>query len=166
MTNEAYIAGLKLRAHPEGGYFREYYRSSEMLTREVLPARYEGDRNFATSIYFLITPASPSRLHSLLSDEIWTFVAGEAATMHLFGDDEYSVVNLGSNISGGEELTVAIKAGTHFAAEVKEGFALFTCFVAPGFDFADFEFSRQEALNSKFPEEKEIISRLSKKQCH
>lgn len=166
MTKESYIAGLKLRLHPEGGYFREYYRSSEIIPGETLLARYHGDRNFATSIYFLITPASPSRLHSLHSDEIWTFVAGETATMHLFVDNEYCEVKLGSNIIAGEVPSIPIKAGTHFAAEVKTAYSLFTCYVAPGFDFADFEFSNQEALCSKFSEQIDIISRLSKKQCH
>jgi len=50
---EFYIKSLNLRKHPEGGYFREVYRSLEEIPAKALPARFEGARSFSTSIYFL-----------------------------------------------------------------------------------------------------------------
>jgi predicted cupin superfamily sugar epimerase len=49
-----YITQIQLKKHPEGGYFREVYRSGELILPEHLPARYQSSRNFSTSIYFLL----------------------------------------------------------------------------------------------------------------
>jgi uncharacterized protein len=51
---QKYIKQLQLKKHPEGGYFREVYRSGEMILPEHLPKRYKSSRNFSTSIYFLL----------------------------------------------------------------------------------------------------------------
>ena len=52
-TENYWIEKLKLEKHPEGGYFKEVYRSEESISKQALPSRYKSDRNFATSIYFL-----------------------------------------------------------------------------------------------------------------
>jgi len=62
--------------HPEGGYFKESYRSTETISREALPSRYKGDRSFSTSIYFLLPSGTVSRLHRVVSDEVWHFYLG------------------------------------------------------------------------------------------
>ena len=56
MTDKAklYIQKLNLQPHSEGGYFSEVYRSDEIIQKEYLPKRYDGDRDFSTSIYFLL----------------------------------------------------------------------------------------------------------------
>ena len=70
-SSEYYINQLKLKTHPEGGYFREIYRSPEHY--EKMPSRYTGSRNFSTSIYYLLEGNQFSAFHRIQSDEIWHF---------------------------------------------------------------------------------------------
>src|SRR6266404_9974186 len=71
-----WIERLQLTPHPEGGYFRETYRSPELVAPDALPARFPGARAFSTAIYFLLPSNEVSRLHRLRSDELWHFYAG------------------------------------------------------------------------------------------
>jgi predicted cupin superfamily sugar epimerase len=71
-----WIRALGLTPHPEGGFFREIYRADEGIASAHLPARFGGDRAFATAIYFLLEGRQVSRLHRLRSDELWHFHAG------------------------------------------------------------------------------------------
>ena len=68
---------LELKPHPEGGYYRETYRSDEVI--ENLPERYKGpSRNAGTAIYFLLKGDQFSAFHKLQSDEIWHFYEGSS----------------------------------------------------------------------------------------
>ena len=49
-----WIDKLKLIAHPEGGYYRETYRSELLISREALPPQFTGPRLVSTAIYFLL----------------------------------------------------------------------------------------------------------------
>src|SRR5260370_35563864 len=74
-TAEEIIEMLELHPHPkEGGYFRETYRSAELLSD--LPARYRGPRSVSTAIYYLLTPRSFSAMHRVASDEGFHFYWG------------------------------------------------------------------------------------------
>ncbi|HOQ49656.1 MAG TPA: cupin domain-containing protein, partial [Candidatus Kapabacteria bacterium] len=73
MTAEDVIRRLNLVPHPEGGYFRETYRSDEKISKSALPERYSGDRVFSTAIYFLLQSNENHLVHRLKSDEIWHF---------------------------------------------------------------------------------------------
>ena len=79
-----YIAKLQLIRHPEGGYFKEIYRSREYYEAEHLPGRYDNKRAFSTSIYFLLEGTQISTLHKLKSDEIWHFYDGSAIVLYIF----------------------------------------------------------------------------------
>jgi uncharacterized protein len=73
-----WIQHLQLIPHPEGGYYREIAHSIHKVDNEV------GNRRLAyTTIYFLLTPASPSHLHRLCSDETWLFHAGDPLQVHV-----------------------------------------------------------------------------------
>ena len=39
-----WVKRLRLEPHPEGGYFRQTYRSETTIPREALPAGFGGDR--------------------------------------------------------------------------------------------------------------------------
>lgn len=65
ITVEKLVEALKLSPHPEGGYFRETYRSSEQLGSDALPERYEGGRAVSTAICYLITADAFSSMHRL-----------------------------------------------------------------------------------------------------
>jgi predicted cupin superfamily sugar epimerase len=108
-TAEFWIEHLKLQEHPEGGYFREVYRSEELIPRSALPERYNGARNFGTSIYYLLKGNQFSIFHKLHSDEIWHFYEGSAAIIYLLRPGcELETLYLGRDIAGGEQLQVLI----------------------------------------------------------
>ncbi len=140
---QTWIRRLKLKPHPEGGTYRQTYRSSEKIPGRALPARYKGKpRSFSTLIYYLLEGKQISRLHRLRSDEIWCFHAGSGLTLHvLTPSGRKKKIRLGIRPEKNEVPHAVIKRGCWFGAEVseKDSYALASCIVAPGFDFADFE---------------------------
>lgn len=160
---EELIKHLELKKHPEGGWYRETYRSTEVVRGSDLPARFAGDRSFCTAIYFLLQSGEISALHRIKSDEMWHFYAGEPLTVHVItSPGDYYPLKLGSNMSDGEVFHGVVPAGCWFGAEVSgDGYSLVGCTVAPGFDFADFEMGSKEQLLKEFPEQAEIIRRLT-----
>jgi predicted cupin superfamily sugar epimerase len=163
-TAEVLIAQLELAKHPEGGWYRETYRSKEVILGSALPVRFTGDRSVSTAIYFLLQTGEISALHRIKSDEIWHFYAGEPLTVHVITPGgEYCALKLGTNIADGETFQCFVPAGCWFGAEVfGDGYSLVGCTVAPGFDFYDFEMGSRDALCKEFPEQTEIILRLTK----
>jgi predicted cupin superfamily sugar epimerase len=160
-----YIEQLKLIPHPEGGYFREIYRSDEALKEDALPHRYKGNRVFSTSIYFLLKGEQRSLLHKLKSDEIWHFYAGSSVKLYTI-DSKGKVLQrlLGRNIDAWESMQLVIKRGYWFCAEVLNvnSFSLFGCTVVPGFDFSDFELGDREELLQLYPQHEELVKKFTK----
>jgi predicted cupin superfamily sugar epimerase len=160
---EIIIKALKLKKHPEGGYFSETYRSNETLEKD-LHERYEGKHSLYTSIYFLLSENDFSAFHILKSDEIWHFYSGTTLDIHIINPDgTLETVSLGKKYESGENFQYLIKAGQYFAAEVqdKASFALVGCTVSPGFEYSDFELCKKQELIEKFSAHKELIERLS-----
>jgi len=163
-TVQELIKRLELIRHPEGGWFRETYRSSEMIPDQALPERFSGNRVFSTAIYFLLEAGDMSVLHRIKSDEVWHFYAGSALLIHcLFPDGSYQELRLGADQAAGEQFQVVVPAGCWFGAEpAEEGFALVGCTVAPGFDFSDFEMAKREELCELYPQHAELITRMTR----
>ena len=162
---EIIIKTLQLNPHPEGGYFRETYRSEGMISGEELGERYTGKRNFSTGIYFLLTSESFSAFHRIVQDEAWHFYDGSPLFLHMISPrGEYTRVTIGRNFEKGEVPQFVVPGGTWFAAGVagEDSFSLLGCTVAPGFDFADFEMGRRKDLTTLFPHLKEIIFNFSR----
>jgi len=164
MHNARYwIDRLGLERHPEGGYFRETYRSGEVVSRECLPGRYSGDRSFSTAIYFLLTGDDVSRLHRIRSDEIWHFYSGSSLIIHIInGEGACTTITLGNSIEGGECFQAVVQAGCWFGATVadRSSYSLVGCTVSPGFDFDDFELGKKEVLMKQYPQHGSLIDRL------
>jgi len=161
---ESLIESLQLQKHPEGGYFREIYRSAEIVKQEALGSRYSGDRNYSTSIYYLLPGNSISVFHRLKSDETWHFYLGSPVILHCINEEKgYYNIKLGTDFNNHEMPQYTIQHGDWFAAEVfdKNSFSLTGCTVAPGFSFQDFELASQNELSLKFPELKELITRFT-----
>lgn len=160
---EELIERLQLVRHPEGGWYRESYRSKEVIQEEALPNRFAGDRSISTAIYFLLQAGGISSFHRIKSDEIWHFYAGETLILHVIAPQrEYYHLKLGTNIKDGESLQCAIPAGCWFGAEASgSGYSLVGCTVAPGFDFADFELGNRDDLINQYPDHKEIIVQMT-----
>ncbi len=164
-TAQTYIAALGLQAHPEGGFFRETYRSDHVI--EVMR---DGDgsaarRSVSTGIYFLLEQGDFSAFHRIKSDEMWHFYAGQALeVLELSSGGELRRTRLGPDVLQGDALQCVVPANTWFAARLAAGgaFALVGCTVAPGFDFADFGLAPREALLASFPRHSQIITELTR----
>jgi len=158
-----YIKQLQLKKHPEGGYFREVYRSDELILPEHLPARYKSSRNFSTSIYFLLEGKQFSAFHLLQSDELWHFYDGCPVIIYIINQGgELTIKKLGKKKDC--ELQIAIEKQNWFAAEIedKKSFAIFGCTVSPGFDFKDFQLGSRNQLIERFPQHKQLIHKLTR----
>ena len=164
MNANYWINKLNLIKHPEGGYYKEIYRSEEVISKNALPDRYSSERSVSTAIYFLLDREDVSHFHKIQSDETWHFYEGTSLTIHMIDEaGNYSFQKLGRNFEEGETHQFVIPKCTWFAAEVndKNSFALIGCTVAPGFDFADFELAKREELVKHFRALKKIIERLT-----
>ncbi len=160
-----WIEKLGLELHPEGGYFRQTYRSEVVIAREALPAGFTGSRAASTAIYFLLEGANFSAFHRLRSDEVWHFYAGEALMVHVISPaGMYSAIRLGKDPDAGEVLQAVVPAGCWFASHVADwkSFAVVGCTVAPGFDFEDFEMGKRAELVARYPQHREWIERLTR----
>jgi uncharacterized protein len=159
------IVNLKLIPHPEGGFYRETYRSPGEIFSENPDERPSGNRNYSTCIYYLLPFEAFSAFHRIRQDEIWHFYDGSPIILHLISQQGgYSRVIIGRNLDEGEVPQFVVYGGTLFAAEVKnkKGFSLAGCTVSPGFDFRDFELPGREELVNQFPQHVEIITRLTR----
>ncbi|MCW2680663.1 MAG: hypothetical protein JWM62_2064 [Frankiales bacterium] len=126
---------LGLQAHPEGGWYRETWRSPGTVTTPY------GDRSPATSILFLLRPGESSRWHRVRSGELWLWQGGGELLLDLGGTGaaptQESTVTVGP---GPQDLQRLVQPGQWQAARPATGEAvLVACVVSPGFDFADFE---------------------------
>ena len=163
-TAEYWINTLRLVPHPEGGFFHEYYRSTDVIPVEALPPRFGGPRPASTAIYFLLKGSQYSALHRLHADEAWHHYAGTSLTLHaLHPDGHLAQVRLGRPGIGGGLPLAGVPAGCWFGATVDDpaSYVLGGCTVAPGFCREDFELGDRAALVARFPQHEALIVRLT-----
>jgi predicted cupin superfamily sugar epimerase len=149
-----YIEALALQPHPEGGYYREIYRSPQQVQ--------VGDRVRAasTSIYYLLPEGEISRWHVVQSDEQWHFYSGgpgASLELHLLQKGEHEMLSLGHKLSIGQLPQAMVPTGVVQAARSIGGWVLMGCTVAPGFDFADFALNTAEDLYRDFPDHRDVV---------
>ena len=134
LTAQQIIDRLQLQPHPEGGFFRETYRSQLTAT----PVGWPGPRAFATAILFLLRAGERSARHRVRGDELWCWHAGAPMALDIDG-----VTHLvGPDATAGHALHVLVPGGAcQSATPAGDSWSLVACVVAPGFDFADFEMS-------------------------
>jgi predicted cupin superfamily sugar epimerase len=155
-----WIEKLGLQKHPEGGYYKEIYRSDEVIPHSALPKRFSGNRCFSTSIYFLLGNNDFSAFHRIKSEEIWHFYKGNSLTLYIITEEGQLIkIVLGDGIENGEAFQVVIPRNSWFAAVLnhKNSFTLVGCTVAPGFDFQDFELGDHKALKENFPQHSDLL---------
>lgn len=154
-TIQSLVEQLQLLPHPEGGFYRETYRSSTTI---------EGtERQLLTSIYFLLTGSNVSRFHRITSDECWYFHAGDPIVVHTLNEQGHGEFVLGNDLQNGQLPFYLVPGGTIFGSCMLNdtGYALVSCAVAPGFDFRDFELFETTQLLDEFPEHAAIIRKLT-----
>lgn len=120
------IESLTLAPHPEGGWFRQVYKSESRVTRLSDGA----DRSALTTIYFLLVEGTFSAWHRVSSDEVWHFYEGEP--LELLTKSERVVLDEDNRVH-------VIGAGEWQAARPLGAYTLVGCTVGPGFEFDDFE---------------------------
>jgi predicted cupin superfamily sugar epimerase len=161
MTANEWIENLGLLPHPEGGWYKEVYRSHEIIAQDSLPERFDGSRSFSTAIYFLLNAGEISRLHRIRQDEIWHFYDGDPLLLHRIRPDGEHIETTVGRSENALPLAV-VPAGDFFGAEVLgDSYSLVGCTVSPGFDFDDFEMPSRDELYQQFPQHGELIQRLT-----
>ncbi|MEN2280548.1 cupin domain-containing protein [Algoriphagus sp. SE2] len=151
------ISELNLLPHPEGGFYKEAYRSTDLVKTP------NGERNLCTVIYFLLTSENVSKFHRIKSDEHWFWHEGSPLTIHILDQKGHHTLLLGPTNDSGSQPQQMVPAQKIFGSTVdeKDGYALVSCVVAPGFDFEDFELFRKEDLIMTYPDQEAIISTLT-----
>ena len=161
-TAEYWIQHLNLKPHPEGGFFKEEYRSNIEIDQHNLPVGYKSARRIATSIYYMLRSQDISRLHRLKSDELWYFHSGGAIKVYVIDTEgNKHTYLLGSNHERAEQYSLLIPGGSIFCAEVTEkaSYGLVSCVVCPGFEFEDFEMFDKEDLIQAYPKHTALIEK-------
>lgn len=165
MTVDSLVKQLNLLPHPEGGYYKETYRSKGKIAQSCLSSDFKGDRNMATGIYFLIEKGNFSALHKIKSDETWHFYYGNTLeVIEINEQGDLKITQIGPYILEGETFQYTVKANTWFGSRVsKDGvFSFVGCTVYPGFDFNDFELADRAQLIKQFPQHQELIIALTR----
>jgi uncharacterized protein len=163
MENAAFwIDKLGLMPHPEGGFFRETYRSAGSIPPQSLSPDIKSARAYSTAIYFLLRSSDRSLFHKIKSDEVWHFYSGSSLTLYILTANGLEAKKLGNPQNGGS-LQIVIPANSWFGAlvDMPESFVLAGCTVAPGFDFSDFEIARRSTLLAEYPQYSTLIEQLT-----
>lgn len=155
-----WIEKLQLLKHPEGGWFKEIYRSDEVIPASALPTGFSGSRSISTSIYYLLEGEDFSSFHRIKSDELWHYYTGTSA-IEIISIEEAKIRKqiLGDKPHENQWFQVVVPKDTWFAARLinQNGYALAGCTVSPGFHYDDFEMANQKLIG-QFPElEKDIL---------
>ena len=161
---EYYVERLGMQPHPEGGWYKETYRSNGAIRQSAL-GEFNGDRSYATGIYFILTKENFSAFHRIKSDEMWHFYDGDGLAVHeLKPNGSYIKHQLGLNLDSEQQPQFVISANSWFASVVVQNgsWCLVGCTVSPGFDFQDFELAERNSLIAEYPEHQELIIRLTR----
>ncbi len=186
-TAEQMAASLGLAPHPEGGYYLETYRAEQTL----LTPRGERPASTAILFLVTAASVSRlHRLSSDelwvfqggLPLEIVTIAPDGGLQRRVLGDLEQIVRSHDQAHQPAEDFPVGlpegspgwlpqalVPAGSWQGARLAGGphlpaqyaWALVSCVVTPGFDFADFELADRDALIAKLPEHAELIRELT-----
>jgi protein PhnA len=120
-----------LTDHPEGGRFREVFRSAKVVESDT------GTRSALTHIYFSLGQGEVSRFHRVENDEIWNLYEGKGVLIYVWDDAEQILV-IHELSAASRTFCCAVEAGKWQAAIPLDSDVLVGCSVAPGFEFDDF----------------------------
>lgn len=152
-----WIKHLSLIPHPEGGFYKEVFRSEKQVNRVGEPKVLQA----CTSIYYLLEGEDYSGFHRIASDEVWYFHKGSPLIVHVISTaGEHQAHELSDGPDG--RLSLVVPAGLWFASEIpsKTGYALVSCAVAPGFEFTEFEMASKAEIIKTYPGNEELFERL------
>lgn len=161
------VKNLQLLPHPEGGFYKESYRSVLEYDSEL------GKRNLCTGIYFLLEKNNFSAFHKIKSEELWHFYTGaNVEIILLYENGTLHIKKLGNPIADATNpndvhFQVLVPPNVWFGSRLvanapAEAYSLVGCTVSFGFDFADFELAKREDLLAQFPHQKNIILEMTR----
>ena len=157
------IQQYNLEPHPEGGWYKQSYKSKEQIAATALPERFSGDRAFSTAIYFLLEQGDFSAFHRIKSDECWHFYSGDPLLIYIIDQDgELKIISVGNDFKEGQSFQYVVPANCWFASRPAPGseYCFVGCTVSPGFEFEDFELANLTGLSAIYPKHKKIIEQL------
>ena len=157
------INKFDLLPHPEGGWYKQTYKSDEIIPFHALPERFNGNRSFGTAIYFLLEGGNFSAFHRIKSDECWHFYNGDTLLIYMIHPDgELKIVPLGKDIEKEESFQYVVPAGCWFASRPapKSEYCFVGCTVSPGFEFEDMDLANADELIKIYPQHAVIIKEL------
>ena len=157
------IQRYRLKPHPEGGWYKQTYKSNEQIAAEALPERFGASRVFSTAIYFLLEKGNFSAFHRIKSDECWHFYAGDPLLIYIIEQTgELKVISLGSDHESGQSFQYVVPANCWFASRPapESEYCFVGCTVSPGFEFDDLELADASELSTFYPQHKPIIIEL------
>lgn len=157
------IDKYNLKPHPEGGWYKQTYKSSEEIAANALPERFKGGRAFSTAIYFLLEKGNFSAFHRIKSDECWHFYAGGSLLIYVIEQSgELKIISLGSDHTKGQSFQYVVPANCWFASRPapESEYCFVGCTVSPGFEFEDLDLANAAELSAIYPQHKTIITEL------
>jgi predicted cupin superfamily sugar epimerase len=131
------IHQFNLEPHPEGGWYREIFRSPHRVKAE------DGPRNAMTVIHYMLAKGMFSAWHRVDADEAWFFSDGSPIEQFIAAPDFSSCVR--RRLIDHTPVSV-VPAGWWQASFTEGSWALAQCAVAPGFEFSGFELARDVGL--------------------
>jgi predicted cupin superfamily sugar epimerase len=145
---QAVVEALRLQPHPEGGFYRETFRSPVRL------ATPRGERSALTVIHYLLPAGAWSAFHRVEADEAWHHVSGDPLELHVLAPGgAHTVHRLDARLADGAVDHLVVPAGAWQAARpLGASHCLVSCTVAPGFEFEDFTLARPGELAALRPE--------------
>ena len=162
ITNQL-IQKYNLQQHPEGGWYRQTYKSNEEIDANALPERFGANRAFSTAIYFLLEKGNFSAFHRIKSDECWHFYTGDPLVIYIIEQNgELKIISLGNDLEKGHSFQYVVPANCWFASRPAPGseHCFVGCTVSPGFEFEDLELADVTELSVMYPQHKSIIKEL------
>ena len=130
MTADQIIKFLQLQPHPEGGWYKQTWKSEDTLS----------GRASGTSIYFLLKAGEISHWHKIDSVEIWHYYDGSPLILRIANEDNNEIATkiLGPNLAKSQSPQILVNKNLWQSAETTGDYTLVGCTVSPGFEFSKF----------------------------
>jgi len=139
------VEALDLSSHPEGGFYKEVYRSDTQV-RSKNRTRVAG-----TGIYFLLPKDVCTNWHRVSSDECWHFYKGKKLVLEIIDEQgNFDQIFLSNVLSDESRFQTVVPKNCWQRAYSTGSYSLVGCTVAPGFEFEDFEMIEPQALADQY----------------
>ena len=142
---EEIISILQLEAHPEGGFYRQTFKDTDLN---------EDGRSLSSVIYYLLKFDQVSDWHKVDATEIWFWHSGAPMVISISSNGrDTEALHLGPNVQVNQKPHVIVKKNYWQSAVSLGEWSLVSCMVSPAFEFTGFEMAEE----NWFPSIKETL---------